>query len=68
MTVGGPVLELSRAIKPNWDGNPTVQRYRNKGDPISMCDTKAHTTFSGEFSDNPTLTHQYANAAEKRPE
>ncbi|MFM7980469.1 MAG: hypothetical protein ACKPKO_14240, partial [Candidatus Fonsibacter sp.] len=45
---GAPVLDLSGAINPNWDGNPTVQRYRNAGDPISFFDSKAHTTYYGK--------------------
>ncbi|MFM7978552.1 MAG: hypothetical protein ACKPKO_04485 [Candidatus Fonsibacter sp.] len=57
------MLDLSGAIKPDWDGNPTVQRYRNAGDPISLFNFKAHTTYYGKFFDNPTLTHQYANNA-----
>ena len=63
MTCGALVVELSDAIKPDWDGNPSVQRYRNVGDPISMIDTKAHSTLYGKFYDSRTLAHQYANNA-----
>ncbi|MFM7978670.1 MAG: hypothetical protein ACKPKO_05090 [Candidatus Fonsibacter sp.] len=59
------MLDLSGAINPNWDGIPTVQRYRNLGDIVSMFDTKAHSTLYGTFFDNPTLTHPYANNAKK---
>ncbi len=67
-TVGASVVDLSGAIKPEWAENPTVQGYRNVGDPMSMFDTKARSTLYGKFHDNSTLTHQYANNAQNKPE
>ena len=40
-TFCAPVVDLSGAIKLDGDGNPTVQRYRNVGDRISMLDSKS---------------------------
>ncbi|MFM7980419.1 MAG: hypothetical protein ACKPKO_13985, partial [Candidatus Fonsibacter sp.] len=48
---------------PPWKADPTVQRYRNVGDPISVFDSKAHTTYYGKIYDKSTLTHQYDNNA-----
>ena len=62
-TFGAPVVDLTGAINPPWKADPTVQRYRNAGDPISIFDSKAHTTYYGKFYDKSTLTHQYDNNA-----
>ncbi|MFM7984788.1 MAG: hypothetical protein ACKPKO_36245 [Candidatus Fonsibacter sp.] len=64
-TFGALVVDLTGSINPPWKEYPTVQRYRNASDPISFFDFKAHTTYYGQFFDNPTLTHQYANNAKK---
>ena len=56
-TFGAPVVDLSGAIKLDGDGNPTVQRYRNVGDRISMLDSKAHSTLYDKFYDHRPLTH-----------
>ncbi|MFM7988686.1 MAG: hypothetical protein ACKPKO_56175, partial [Candidatus Fonsibacter sp.] len=60
-TCGAPVVDITGAINPPWKPDPTVQRYRNAGDPISVFGSKAHTTYYGKFYDKSTLTHQYDN-------
>ena len=40
-TYGAPVVDLEGALQPTWNAN--TERYRNVGDPISMCDSSAHT-------------------------
>ena len=51
-----PVSWISQVLsRPIWDGNPTVPRYRNVGDPIAMLDSKAHSTVYGEFYDKKNI-------------
>ena len=41
-----------------------ADRYRNKGDPISIFDRSAKTTpFTRDLLNAPTMTHQCANNA-----
>ena len=60
-TDGAPVVDLKGAVQPSW--NTDTERYRNFGDPISMFDFSAHTTFYQQFYDQRVLTHQYQNNA-----
>ena len=60
-TDGALVVDLKGAVQPSW--NTDTERYRNFGDPISMFDFSAHTTFYQQFYDQRVLTHQYQNNA-----
>ena len=62
-TYGAPVVDLTNVVEHDWDGNPSVQRYLNIGDPILFVDSKAHSTTYGQFYDKLSLTHQYDNNA-----
>jgi len=66
-TYSSPVVDFSNAISPKYETNQ--ERYRNIGDPVSMFDSGAHSTLKLDFMDQPTLTHQYQNIANKfKPE
>jgi hypothetical protein len=66
-TYSAPVVDFSNAISPKYETNQ--ERYRNIGDMVSMFDTGAHLNLKLDFMDQPTLTHQYQNIANKfKPE
>ena len=58
-TYGAPVFDLKGATQPTYNSN--TERYRNYGDPFSMFDSSAHTTFYPQFYDQQVLTHQINN-------
>ena len=54
---GTPVMDL-------LGRQQNAERYRNEGDPISMCDRSAKSTpFTRDLLSAPAMTHQYANNA-----
>ena len=66
-TYSAPVVDFSIAISPKYETNQEI--YRNIGDMVSVFDTGARSNLKLDFMDQPTLTHQYENIANKfKPE